>query len=184
MSRALALKALLPALCLVTLAAGCSRGIEQGARHSSSRASMSPQLDSMIIVVLNRPVETVRLTVVRHGGASITTLTRMPGQGRPGELLDSIGPVRGDPEMVRELHRRFDIWAMNEANAPGASCTTVAGQRNCVVVDDDYSVVMMVRSGPQVRVQRYIDLHSSASSRQARALGDFILAWAHERGGR
>ena len=181
MRKALASVPLLPVLCALILVAACSPRSERSVQPSSSRAGASPPLDSMIIVVLNRPIETVRLTVARDRGASITTLTRMPAPGRPGALLDSIGPVTEDPEMVRELLRTFDVWAMNESNAPGASCTTVDGLRNCIVVDDDYSIVMMVRSGQHVRVQRYIDLHSRTASRQARALGDFILAWAHER---
>lgn len=183
--RALAPNSLLPGLCLVILAAGCigcGSRTEQSAQPSSSRAGASPQLDSLDILVLNRPIEMVLLKVVRDASGSTIKLTRLPYHGRAGAVLDSIGPVSEYPEKLRELLRTFDVWAMNAPNAPGASCRTDhTGLRRCIVAEDDYSIVMRVGRDRRVRVQRYIDLGSSASNPQARALGDFILAWAHSR---
>lgn len=72
----------------------------------------------------------------------------------------------------------FDVWAMNAPNAPGAACRTVDGQRSCAITWEDYSVVMRVESGGDVRVQRYTGLEKSTGTPSVRALGDFVLAWA------
>jgi hypothetical protein len=162
----------------------CSNTLKENGHSSSPSALVAPPFDSLAIVVFNRPMETVRLIVAREGGNSTTTLVRLPGAKQSASLLDSIGPVRKDPEMVRELLKTFDLWALNAPNAPGAACTTVYGERSCMISKNDYSIVMMVRSGQQIRVQRYIDLESSTANPMARALGDFVLSWAHKRAGR
>ena len=75
----------------------------------------------------------------------------------------------------------FDIWAMNAPDAPGAACRTVNGQRSCAITWEDYSLVMRVESGGTARVQRYTGLERSTGNPSARALADFVLAWARER---
>jgi hypothetical protein len=97
------------------------------------------------------------------------------------KLLESIGPTRKDAAEIVALLDSFDIWAMNAPDAAGASCRTERGRRKCVIAHNDYSVVMLVAGGGQVRVQRYIGLEQRTSSESARALGDYILAWARKR---
>ena len=86
--------------------------------------------------------------------------------------------------MVERMLSSFDIWALNAPDAPGAACRTVLGQRSCSITFNDYSLVMQVQRGREVRVQRYTRLEKSTSNRSARALGDFVFAWARMREGR
>ena len=85
--------------------------------------------------------------------------------------------------MVERMLRSFDIWALNAPDAPGAACRTVLGQRSCAITFNDYSLVMQVQRGREVRVQRYTGLEKSTSNRSARELADFIFAWARMREG-
>ena len=85
--------------------------------------------------------------------------------------------------MVVRMLNAFDIWALNAPDAPGAACRTVMGERSCSITFNDYSLVMRVQSGQEVRVQRYTGLEKSKSNQSARALGDFVFEWARNRGG-
>jgi len=85
--------------------------------------------------------------------------------------------------MVVRLLNSFDIWALNAPDAPGAACRTVLGERSCSITFNDYSLVMRVQRGREVRVQRYTGLEKSTSNRSARALGDFVFEWARQREG-
>ena len=137
----------------------------------------SPPIDRMFIFVRNWPTEYVELALTRDAAGVTLVLFHPPGDGEPRTVIDSIGPGAAEPEAIRDLLESFDVWALNAPNAPGAACTTSNGQRTCNPTSNDYSVVMQVESGDEVRVQRYTRLDSSNSSSQARALGDFILAW-------
>jgi len=75
----------------------------------------------------------------------------------------------------------FDLWALNAPDAPGAACRTILGERSCSITFNDYSLVMQVQRGREVRVQRYTGLEKRNSNHSARALGDFIFAWARTR---
>lgn len=83
--------------------------------------------------------------------------------------------------MVVQMLNAFDLWALNAPDAPGAACRTVLGQRSCSITFIDYSLVMQVQSGRDVRVQRYTRLEKSTANQSARALGDFVFAWARKR---
>jgi hypothetical protein len=107
------------------------------------------------------------------------TLAR-PARENPRVLLDSVGPAPLDAEMVRAMLDSFDVWAMNAPDAPGAACKTVLRIRRCYPTFKDYSLVMRVESGGEIRVQRYTGLQKNTSNRSARALGDFVLAWARQ----
>lgn len=126
----------------------------------------------------------MELTLVQRLGRSTLTLFRPARDGRPRILLNAIGSGEQDAERVRAMLDSFDIWAMNAPDAAGAACRTVLGQRSCRPTVKDYSLVMRVESGREVRVQRYTRLEKSTSSRSARALGDFVLEWARKREGR
>jgi hypothetical protein len=142
---------------------------------------VSPPIDRLFIFVRKWPTEDVQLTLIRDAGESTVTLFRQARDGRPRIVLDSIGPAREDADMVVAMLASFDIWAMNAPNAAGAACRTVYGERYCAATIEDYSLVMRVESGDEVRVQRYTQLEKRTSSRSARALGDFVLEWARKR---
>lgn len=140
----------------------------------------SPPITRLFIFARNSwTAEDVTLALIRTADGSTVTLFRdATVDGRPRTVLDSIGPFQEDPPIVRELLTSFDVWALNAPNAPGAACRTVNGHRTCNITSYDYSVVMLVESGGQVRVQRYTGLERSTGNPSARALGDFVLAWA------
>ena len=138
----------------------------------------APPIHRFLLYARNWPIEEVELAVVRDTSGSTVTLFRPARDGRPRVVLDSVGPNPTDAEEIRVMLDSFDVWALNEANAPGAACRTVDGQRSCAITTNDYSVVMQVERGWDVRVQRYTGLESSTGSRTARALGDYVLAWA------
>ena len=142
---------------------------------------VSPPIDRLFLFARNWPTEEVELFVFREGGQSTIVLFRPAREGQPRVVLDSIGPAPEEPEEVGEMLASFDIWALNAPNAPGAACTTVNGERFCDITWNDYSLVMRVESGSHVRVQRYTGLEKSTGHPSARALGDFVLAWARER---
>jgi hypothetical protein len=147
----------------------------------SSPARSSARIDRLFIYARNWPTEEVELALIREGGQSTVTLFRPARDGRPRFVLDSIGPSPNDAEDVRAMLESFDVWTLNAPNAPGAACRTVNGQRSCFPTFNDYSVVMRVESGGEVRVQRYTRLETTAGNREARGLGDFVLAWARKR---
>lgn len=144
---------------------------------SPARPTTSPPIDRLFIFVRNWPTDYVELSLTRDAGGSTLVLFHPPGDGRPRTVIDSIGPGANEPEEVRTMLDSFDVWAMNAPNAPGAACRTVNGERSCAITWNDYSVVMRVESGGEVRVQRYTGLESDAGSPSVRALGDFVLAW-------
>ena len=144
-------------------------------------ASGPPRIDRLFIFVRDWPTYDVELQLVRRAGKSTVTLFRQARNGRPRIVLDTIGPRATDVDEIRAMLDSFDVWALNAPNAPGAACSTVKRQRSCRATHDDYSIVMRVEAGREVRVQRYTNLKASTSNETARALGDFVLAWAWKR---
>ena len=168
----------------LVICAACCVGCANRATPTAlpaSAPSVSPPIDRLFIYVRNWPTEEVELVLVRRPGNSTLTMYRPARDKRPPIMLESIGPGQPEPEMVSAMLASFDIWAMNDPDAPGAACWTVMGERSCHPTFKDYSLVMRVESGPEVRVQRYTRLEKSTSSRSARALGDFVLEWARKR---
>ena len=157
---------------MVAIGAACCLGC-----GDSPTFSESPPIDRMFIFVRNWPTDYVELSLIREAGGSTLVLFRPPAEGQPRMVIDSIGPGATEPPEIATILETFDLWALNAPNAPDAACTTVDGQRSCDITWNDYSVVMRVESGGDVRVQRYTGLETSAGSASARALGDFILAW-------
>lgn len=136
-------------------------------------------IDRLLIFARNWPTEEVEFALTRTDAGSTVVLFRPARDGNPRIVLDSVGPVAQDVADVRTMLETFDVWALNAADAPGAACRTVNGQRSCDVTWEDYSVVMLVEVDGVVRVQRYTGLESPTPARQpARALGDYVLAWA------
>lgn len=141
----------------------------------------APPIYRFLLYARNWPIEEVELALVRDTGGSTVTLFRPARDGRPRVVLDSVGPNPADTEEVRVMLDSFDVWALNEPNAPGAACRTVDGQRSCAITANDYSVVMQVERGWEVRVQRYTGLEQGTASAAVRGLGDYVLAWARRR---
>jgi hypothetical protein len=168
-------------LAITGLLVGCASAPAPNAGTVPRTAAAS--ITRFDIFVRNGRYDVAELALTRQGGRSTVTLARPEYEGRPRVLLDSVGPSEADAEKVVAMLDSFDIWAMNAPNAPGAACQTVAGQRNCIITFGDYSIVMLVRRGNRERVQRYTGLDTRSANRRARALGDFILAWAREREG-
>ena len=152
-----------------------------GCGDPSTSPGVSPPIDRLLIYATNWPTEEVEFAMTRNAGESTVVLFRPARPGRPRLVLDSIGPSPTAPEEVRAMLASFDIWAMNAPNARDAACKTVNGQRTCVIAEKDYSLVMLVERGGQVRVQRYTGLERSTANPSARGLGDFVLAWARKR---
>ena len=144
---------------------------------SPSREVESPPIDRLLIFVRNWPTEYVELALTRDAAGVTLVLFHPPGDGQPRVVIDSIGPGATEPAEIRDLLANFDVWALNAPFAPGAACTGVDEDRSCAITSNDYSVVMLVESGDQVRVQRYTRLDSSNSGSRARALGDYVLEW-------
>ena len=144
---------------------------------SEPTSSESPPIDRLLIYARNS-TEEVEIAIIRNAGQSTVTLFIPARAEHPRIVLDSIGPLPEDTEEVRELLASFDVWALNAPNAPGAACRTVNGQRSCAITFNDYSLVMQVESGGKVRVQRYTGLEKSTGNPTARALADYVLAWA------
>lgn len=152
-----------------------------GCSDSPTSPAVSPPIDRLFIFARTL-TEDVTLALIRDGGESTVVLFRQARDGQPRIVLDSIGPdpKEQEPEEIRVMLASFDVWALNAPNAPGAACRTVNGQRSCNITFNDYSLVMRVESGDDVRVQRYTGLERSTAVPSARALADFVLAWAHE----
>jgi hypothetical protein len=146
----------------------------------NTRPAAPAEIDRVDLFVRNAAREFVELTLTRESRGDTVTwyVQRYDGRLRP------IGPREQDTEMAVRLLSSFDIWALNAPDAPGAACRTVLGQRSCAITFDDYSLVMRVQRGQEVRVQRYTGLEKSTSNPSARALGDFVFEWARMREGR
>jgi hypothetical protein len=144
---------------------------------SPARAPESPPIDRLFIFVRDWPTDYVELSLIRDAAGSTLVLFRPPAEGQPRVVIDSIGPGATEPAEIGMMLDSFDIWALNADDAPGAACRTVNGQRSCAITWNDYSLVMRVESGDEVRVQRYTGLEEWSTSSPPRALGDFILAW-------
>ena len=146
---------------------------------AAAEASVAPPIDRLDLFVRNAAREAVQLTLTRDSrdGAEIWYVRRSDGRQRP------LGPVEQATDMVVRMLNSFDLWALNEPDAPGAACRTVMGQRSCSITFNDYSLVMRVQRGREVRVQRYTRLEKSTSNQSARALADFVFAWARARDG-
>ncbi len=142
-----------------------------------AEAGVAPPIDRVDLFVRNAAREFVEVTLKRDAGGNTDTwyVQRYDGQLRP------IGPPEQDTDMAVQMLKSFDIWALNAPDAPGAACRTVMGQRSCAITFNDYSLVMRVQRGPEVRVQRYTGLEKSRANRSARALGDFVFEWARKR---
>ena len=149
--------------------------------RDSPTSPVSPPIDRLFIFARNWPDDYVELSLIRDAGGSTLVLFRPYREGHPRTVIDSIGPGATEPEEVHTMLASFDIWAMKAPDAPGAACRTVNGQRSCAISWEDYSLVMRVESGGKVRVQRYTGLEKSTGNPSARALADFVLAWARER---
>ena len=159
-------------LLCVACCIGCNK-----APTSPARDFTSYPIERLLIFVRDWPDDYVEIDLKRNAGGSTLIMYRPPQPGRPRVLLDSIGPNTNDPEEIVELLKTFDVWAMADSNAVGAACNTRSGQWNCYPTFNDYSLVMQVIRGGTSRSQRYTNLEASTSSKTARALGDFILAW-------
>jgi len=170
-------------LCLLICLACCIRCTGRAKPNTlpvaPAAAVAAPTIDRLDLFVRNAAREAVQLTLVRdtRGGTVTWHVLRQDERGRP------LGPVEQDTDMAVRLLNSFDVWALNEPDAPGAACRTVMGERSCSITFNDYSLVMRVQSGQEVRVQRYTRLEKSTSNRSARALGDFVFAWARMRDG-
>ena len=164
----------------VAMGVACSIGCSD----SPTSPPVSPPIDRLFIFATNWPTEEVEFALIRESGQSTVMLFRPARDGNPRIMLDSIGPSQGEPEEVGAMLASFDVWALNAPNAQGAACRTTNGQRTCYPTSNDYQLVMRVESGGQVRVQRYTRLASSTAVPSARALADFVLAWARELDGR
>ncbi len=151
-----------------------------GCGDSPTSPAASPPIDRLFIYARNWPTEEVEIALIRESGKSTLTLFVPERVEHPRIVLDSTGPAPEEPEKVRLMLESFDIWAMNAPNAPGAACRTVNGQRSCNITFEDYSLVMRVESGGKVRVQRYTHLELNTAVPEARALADYVLAWARE----
>lgn len=175
-------------LCLL-ICAGCCIGCTSGAKPNAlpaapDEASVPRPIERLDLFVRNAAREAVELTLTRDARGSTATLARPAYNGRRRMVLDSIGPAGPDAEMILRTLGSFDIWAMNAPDAPGAACKTVLGQRSCAITFNDYSLVMRVQRGRDVRVQRYTGLEKATANRSARALADFVFTWARERAAR
>ena len=168
-------------VCLLICAACCigctSRAKPNAVPAAPAEALAPPVIDRVDLFVRNAARQFVELTATRHLRGSTVTwyVQRYDGRLRP------IGRAEQDTDMVVQMLSSFDIWALNAPDAPGAACRTVLGQRSCSITFNDYSLVMRVQSGRKVRVQRYTGLEKSTSNPSARALGDFVFAWARKR---
>jgi hypothetical protein len=165
-------------LCLL-ISAACCVGCTTGAKPNAlpAEAAVAPPIDRVDLFVRNAAREAVQLTLTRDtlGGTETWHVRRSDERQRP------LGPAEQDTDMVVRMLSSFDIWALNAPDAPGAACRTVMGQRSCAITFNDYSLVMRVQRGRQVRVQRYTHLEKSRSNQSARALADFVFAWARTR---
>ena len=162
----------------------CSQRTRPDAPGPASQSMSSRSFERVAIAVLGVS-ESLHLTMERKKGYSTIVLVRMARNGLSARMLDSIGPIPTDPERVRQLLTSFDVWELNAPNSRGAACTTYRGERQCKLTVNDYSVVMEVVRRRNTRVQRYTGLEQDTSlsaprRRSARALGDFIFAWARE----
>ena len=152
-----------------------------GCSDKPTEPTVSPPIDRFYLFTRNWPTEEVELSLIRENGKSTAVLFIPERADHPRIVLDSIGPSETEPVEITEMLGTFDVWALNAPNAPGAACRTVNGQRSCNITFEDYSLVMQVESGNQVRVQRYTHLEARPTSDPARALADYALAWARSR---
>ena len=167
-------------LCMSCLCACASRAEPGAQQTAAARPFRAPPIDSLFIYA-RRPTEEVVFSLRRKDGGSRMELLRPARDGKPARVLAASGPGAPDAEEVVTMLRTFDVWSLNAPNAPGASCRTVKGQRKCIIAFQDYSIVMLVSSRGRVRVQRYIGLDEEGGHAGARALGDYLLAWAQQR---
>lgn len=167
-------------ICAVSCIGCAGRAKPNAPPTAPAEAAVAPPIDRVDLFVRNAAREFVELTLTRdtHGSTVTWYVQRFDGRLRP------IGPREQDTEMAVEMLSSFDIWALNAPNARGAACRTVLGQRSCAITFNDYSLVMQVQRGKEVRVQRYTGLEKSTANQSARALGDFLFAWARKRDGR
>jgi hypothetical protein len=160
---------------------GCTHRAKPNALPATpAEAFVAAPIDRLDLFVRNAARQAVELTLTRDTRGSAVTwyVQRYDGRQRP------IGSAEEDTEMVVLMLNSFDIWALNAPDAPGAACKTVRGRRTCAITFNDYSLVMRVQRGGEVRVQRYTGLEKRMSNQAARALGDFVFAWARKREGR
>ena len=162
---------------LLLISAVCCLGCNNATPTSPDRAIAASEIDRLLIFVRDWPNEYVEIDLQRKAGESTLIMYRPAQPGLPRILLDSIGPDKEDPEEIVELLKTFDVWALADSNAVGAACNTKSGHWVCNPTFNDYSLVMQVIGGGMTRAQRYTRLGESTSSKTARALGDFILAW-------
>ena len=171
-------------LCVLICVACCigctTRAKPAVAPAASAEAAVARPIDRLDLFVRTAAREAVQLTVTRDGRGGTGTWHVQWSDGRQ----PPSGPAEPDTDMVVRMLNAFDIWALNAPDAPGAACRTVLGERECFITFNDYSLVMRVQRGQEVRAQRYTGLEKSRSNRTARALGDFVFDWARKREGR
>jgi hypothetical protein len=125
--------------------------------------------------------EHVQIEFTRQAGRSTLVMFEAGPWGTPRVYIDSVGPATEDPPEIVEILNTFDIWAMADSNAAGASCNTKSGQWVCDISHHKYTLVFGVRRGGVSRSQRYTRLDQSVGNQQARALADFVSAWTRRK---
>jgi hypothetical protein len=161
------------------IAAACAIGCAPRIAGGPADAAGVRPIDRVDLFVRNAAREFVELSATRRvrGGSVTWSVQRYDGRLRP------IGRAEEHTDMVVRMLESFDMWALNAPDAPGAACRTVKGRRNCAITFNDYSLVMKVERGREIRVQRYTGLERSTANQTARALADFVFAWARQHGG-
>ena len=140
-------------------------------------------IERLQIYVRGWPIDEVELDMNVVEGQRRLILYRPARDGQPELLLASISPDMKEWENVDALLQSYDVWELANPDAPGAACRTYKGQPTCNPTFNDYSIAMRVIVGGVTRNQRYTRLDGDNSAHVARAMGDFVLAWAREREG-
>jgi hypothetical protein len=165
----------------VTVAIGAALCIGCSDPATSPDLARAP-IDRLQMFVTHDGQEHVQIEFRRQGGKSILLMFR-PGANvtMPRLMIDSIGPATEDPPEIVEILKTFDIWAMADSNAAGASCNTKSGPWVCDIRHFNYTLVLGVGRGGVSRAQRYTRLNESVGNKQARALADSISAWTRRK---
>ena len=138
-------------------------------------------IDLLRMFVTHDGHEHVQIEFTRQASGSILVMFEAGPWGIPRKYIDSIGPATEDPPEIVEILKNFDVWAMADSNAAGASCNTKSGAWVCDIRHFNYTIVMGARRGGVSRSQRYTRLNESVGNAQARALADFVSAWTRRK---
>lgn len=165
----------------VTAAIGAALCIGCASPATAPDPARAP-IDRLRMFVTHDGVEHVQIEFTRDAGGSILLMFRPgPNVTAPRLMVDSIGPATEDPPEIVEILKTFDVWAMADSNAAGASCNTKSGAWVCDIRHFAYTIVMGARRGGVSRSQRYTRLNESVGNKQARALADFVVAWTRRK---